>query len=398
MKKIIAVLVVLLLALSVFAACKETETYADYTVKIVDGLGNPMSDVIVEFTGPTGVTSSRVTGLDGVAVLKNSLVGDYSVVLQKGFSTAVITQSRYTLSAEVKTLNLILRDEEKSVDIYGAVEDNSYACKIGTGTYTIPSNEGKTNYYLFNALTKGVYEFTVESENAGTTVAYFGGPMFVQATHVGDGEYNGKTFQIIVQDSLTPYVIGVTVFGEASATLNVERVSDAPFDPEYLAWTDVNMKADISENLLPDGTTLVDFDITDSTLSVVERDGFYYTADGKPVYIRITKSNNKYLPDASLKFLAGYDDKNFGINIGGYVYDEDGNFVDKLSYNVMIKSYMEYCDSTYGVVPLTKELAEGIKLHGESTGWWNPQSGNYLFSEYNVVEENAWLFLCMIEK
>ena len=62
----------------------------------------------------------------------------------------------------------------------------------------------------------------------------------------------------------------------------------------------------------------------------------------------------------------------------------------------MIKDYMEYCDSTYGVVPLTAELAECIKLHGKQNGWWTKGSMNYLFGNQDIVQENAWLFLCMI--
>jgi hypothetical protein len=55
-------------------------------------------------------------------------------------------------------------------------------------------------------------------------------------------------------------------------------------------------------------------------------------------------------------------------------------------------------DKKYGVVPLTEELAECMMLHGTSTGWWNPSAGNYLFEGDDVVLENAWLFLCMIEE
>ena len=68
------------------------------------------------------------------------------------------------------------------------------------------------------------------------------------------------------------------------------------------------------------------------------------------------------------------------MNIGGYIYDENGDFVDKLNYNLMIEEYMKYCDSKYGVIPLTEELAECMKLHGTSTGWWNSSAGNYLFN------------------
>ena len=219
--------------------------------------------------------------------------------------------------------------------------------------------------------------------------------MFVQRDHVGDGAYDGKSFELVIQDTSTPYVIGVSSFEASDVSFKIERVADAPFDPEYAPWDSVYKQADIDACVIPEGTTLRDFDITDSTLSVVEKDGFYYTSDGKPVYIKIKGTSETYLPGASLAYLAGYVDNNIGGNIGGYVYDENGEFVAKLSYNLMIEAYMEYCDSTYGVVPLTTELAECIKLHGQQSGWWTEGTVNYLFGGYDIVAENAWLFLCM---
>ena len=397
MKKIIAILVLLSLAVLSFSACKLIPTYGDYSVTLVDGLGNPMPNVIVKFTDPDGETQTTVTSKTGVASLKNILDCNYTVKLEKGFSTAIITDAEYSLSEENRTLTLVLRDEEKSIDIFGDVPEGSYACSVGEGSYTINSVSDLTSYYVFSARKSGIYSFSVTSDN-DVTIGYYGGPMFVQSSHLVDGEYDGKSFEIIVQDIMTPYIIGITAPKGATFSFGVERIDDAPFNPEHLGWTNVDMEADIEGWSIPSGTVLRDFDITDSTLSVEERDGFYYTADGKQVYIKIKSTSEAYLQGASLAYLAGWVDQQVGINVGGYIYDEDGNFLDKLSYNNMIKDYMKYCDSTYGVVPLTAELAECIQLHGNYTGWWNSESGNYLFNGHDIVETNAWLFLCMIEE
>ena len=98
------------------------------------------------------------------------------------------------------------------------------------------------------------------------------------------------------------------------------------------------------------------------------------------------------IPFYFIAFIAGFVDENHGQNFGGFVYDDEGNFVGKYSYNSMIESYLQYCD--HGVYPLTEELAEAVKLHGQNAGWWNPTSGNYLFSNVLAVLENAWLFAC----
>ena len=155
--------------------------------------------------------------------------------------------------------------------------------------------------------------------------------------------------------------------------------------------------SDVGKCDIPDETVLINFDVADKNVTVVERDGLYYTADGKPIYIRITTGNQAYLGGASLALIAGFVDDKIGMNIGGYIYDENGNFVEKRNYNSMIQSYMELCDGGYGVVPLTTELAECIKLHGENNHWWDTTSPNFIFGSSDIVIENAWLFLCMIE-
>ncbi len=383
--------------------------YADYTVKVIDGVGSPMANVIVKFTGADGETKTRVTDKDGIAFLKNTLVGYYHVELEKGFSDAIITSADFTLTEEVNSLQIIVRDETKSVDVFGEVPDGAYGSYVGEGSYTIPCSKDKTTYYIFNANISGVYKVTLTSSDEEMTVAYLGIPMFVLSTHRAEGAYDGRSFELVIQDSLTPYVLGITASEDADAVLKIERTGEAPVDPQFAPWTDLEAKGATFEKCDTTGKTLVDVDIADSEFdAMLGDDGFYYTADGKPIYIRITTASPhgrvdesfEFIPvlNGSLALLAGHIDANVGINIGGYVYDEEGNFLNKYRYNNVIKSYMELADSTYGVVPLTEELAECVKLHGENNGWWNPDSYGYIFDGVEVDLDNAWLFLCMIEE
>lgn len=405
---IIAVFLVVFAAMTVLVSCKEEPVYKDYKVTVVDGAGVPMSNVIVKFTGEDGEAKSRVTGKDGVAELKNVLAGNYVVNLERGLSSAIIEVGEFNLTKDVTELYISVRDENNSMEIYGEVPDNSYATSIGVGSYDIRCSAGQSSYFILSARSSGIYRISLTSNDDGITVGYYGVPLFVQSTHRGEGEYDGKTFDIVIQDHSTPYVLGINATANATAHLTIERIGDAPFDPVFAEWTTVEATANLSKCNTA-GKTLVDIDISDSTLSVsLGDDGYYYTSDGKLVYIRITSITGHGKMDESLNFvpalngslalLAGYVDDKVGINIGGYVYDGDGNFVEKRLYNSMIKTYMEYVDGTYGVVPLTEELAECIKLHGQSNGWWNPESSGYLFDGLLINEENAWLFLCMVEK
>lgn len=383
--------------------------YQDYTITVVDGVGNPMSNIIVKITTPDGETKTRVTEKDGVASLKNVIAGEYKIVIEAGFSDAIILTSEYTLTEDVNTLYVAVRDGKKSIDIYGNVAEGAYASSIDTGSYDITCAAGQSSYYLFYARTPGVYSVSLASNDTDMTVGYYGMPMFVTNTHCADGDYDGRSFEIIVQDITTPYVFGINATKNATAHLTIERTGDAPFNPTMAEWTEVKAPEDIPK-CDTTGKTLVDLDIADSTLTVsLGDDGYYYTGDGKLVYIRITSvTGHSYVNEdqqlqpvlgGSLALLAGHVDQNVGINIGGYVYDENGNFVNKYRYNEMIKAYMEKVDAKYGVVPLSEDLARCIKQHGGSNDWFNPNNpGAYLFSEIDVYTENAWLFLCMVEQ
>jgi hypothetical protein len=246
---------------------------------------------------------------------------------------------------------------------------------------------------VFNATTSGVYRFTLNSEDADAIIGYYGIPLFVQSSHCDEGAYDGKTFELTIQDPETPYVIGIKTTKRAETSFTIERVGDAPFDPYHAPWTVVPATGELTKCNLPETVVLNDLDVTDKNLSItLSEDGYYYTADGKLVYLRINSVSNARYLDVSIAYIAGFIDSNFGQNFGGYVYDDNGDFVGKYSYNEMIGSYYEVCDSM-GVYPLTEELAEAIKCHGNSAGWWNPNAANYLFGSVEEVTENAWMFL-----
>lgn len=401
MKRIICILALVLTfscLILAFAGCnndkKKEVVYKDYTVTVVDGLNNPVPDVIVKFTYPDGTTKSRVTLDDGIASLKNVPEGEYKVNIEKGLSTAVITTWEYTLNEVKSSLNVIVRDEEKTFEVYGEIPEDTYAYSINASDYEVWCEGGKMSYVVFYAQTPGTYKVSLGADDKNITVGYYGIPMFVQTSHRLDGEYDGRSFELVIHDVQAPYVIGISSSEQALAHLSVERIGDTPFDPQYAPWTNVEAEMELTECDLPDDVVIEDFDVAADNLSVTLRDdGYYYTDDGKLVYIRIgSPCYAKYL-DVSIAYIAGFVDHNFGQNFGGYVYDENGEFVGKYSFNNMIESYYEMCDST-GLYPLTEELARAIQVHGNSAGWWKPGAANYLFEGVDINPETAWLFLC----
>ena len=379
---------------------------ADYTFTVIDEIGNPVSNVMIKFTDGSGETKTRITDKDGNVKFTECKVGkENTVKVLKGMSEVTILTEEYKLDKKTTSLRIIVRDDTNTNDIYGEIPDNSYSYGISTGSYNIPANENIV-YLTFMASISGTYNISIVTTDEASTVAYVGMPMYVQTNHRGDGEYDGKSFNLVIQDVNTPYVFAVKANNGIDAKLTVERTGDAPFDPNYAPWDEVKAPANVTK-CDTTGITLNDFDLADTTISLtLGNDGFYYTSTGKRVYVRIDSDikygnivDGKFVPAVgSLAFLAGYVDQNVGMNVGGYIYDENGNFVSKKSYNDMIGTYMEYVDDTYGVVQLTKDLAECIQLHGESNGWWTTDSVNsMIFDGISVQPQNAWLIYCMVE-
>lgn len=379
--------------------------YSDYNITVIDEIGNPISNVMVTITDSKGETKTRITDSEGKICFPEVLVGVNTVTVEKGLSEITVLKSTYTLDKKTKVLRVLVRDDKKAINIYGNIENDAVAYNVSAGSYNLPTTAGNTSYIVFNAYQTGVYKVSFISNDPDMTVGYYGMPMYVQTNHCGELDYDGKSFELIIQDTNTPYVIGVNCVNTADAVLTIERTADAPFDPQHAPWTQVEAKENFVQCVIPSDKQLTDIDITDPSVSVVlKEDGYYYTTTGHLVYLRIgSTSNAKYL-DVSIAYIAGLVDKSFGQNFGGYVYDEDGEFVGKYSFNDMLKSYFGYidndgkkhpgyCDSN-GVYPLTAELAEAIIVHGNSVGWWNPDSGNYLFDGVPVAKDNLWLFLC----
>ncbi len=409
--KFTAIIISLLLVVFAATACDESEekeneeteetgsgpVYADHTVQIVDTIGNPISDVIVKFVAEDGASKTKLTDENGVALYVNGLVGNFTIEIDQGDSDIVIDNKSYEFAEGKSSLVIVVRNDKNTMDIFGdTIPENGFAGVVSVGEYNIPEGKSGLDYYVFSARTSGVYKVSVISSNTKTTVGYYGNPMIVRDIDIYAGKNDGKGYELVVQEGGAPYVIGVNRADDKNFTLKIERIGDAPFDPAFAPWTQIESVEKLEMFELPFGTELVDLDITDNNLSInLREDGRYYTADGRMVYIHIT-SCSKYW-DIELARLVGKMDSTTGINIGGYVYDDNGDFVDKYSYNNMICSYIDYCDGATGVYPLTEELVGAIKHHGDSTGWWNKNSSNYLFWEFDgVIEENAWMFMCCV--
>ena len=127
-----------------------------------------------------------------------------------------------------------------------------------------------------------------------------------------------------------------------------------------------------------------------------EKDGYYHlnSADGPLLYVSLG-SNARYVSMYVMLGLTGVG----GTSFTQTFYDAEGKAVRREDYTTCMQAYATYADSTYGVYPLTEDLAYMLRQGGDYKGWWKQDSGNYLFTDVeNLNTENAWMFaVCWFE-
>ena len=382
-----------------------------YTVTVADVLGNPYNDsIVVVFKQNGEQVAMQPVDANGVAT-KELEPGDYDVELMfTNGATYHYDMSNMTVSAAAPTLQVEMANvvgTEAAMLYVGGAEHN--APYLNSGCTFVQVSAGERNYFVFTPLQSGTYEFTVH--NAQATIGLYGTPFFVYSESTGEvtGEHS---FTTTISDSMigdgtagtTQLVIGVDAGADTEGcTISISRIAEYVPTPQEMPWTVYEPTHTPTDYTLPEGLVIQEFDLTAAyDLVFNEADGFYHlgSADGPVVLVRL------YAP---LTYGGSLGDILANINVGVYFYDEDGSFLYKELYNDCLLSYLgtlnkgmgsyNYIggkiDATYGVYPLNKDLEYIIKTFGESMGWWEKGSSNYLFDTvYGLNVESAWLFMC----
>ena len=142
---------------------------------------------------------------------------------------------------------------------------------------------------------------------------------------------------------------------------------------------------------------LGEFDITKSSdaYNVVfnEADGYYHldSADGPLVLVRLAEDCDYIACFATMLDRSG---------VSRYFFDENDEFVKKVSYSECLLEYIDCVDEDEGVYPLTEDLKFIIQSRGEYVGWWDSESSGYIFKDANgniipdINSDLAWLMMC----
>ncbi len=404
-KRLVSLLLIAILAISLFTltACGSGEK--DYIVNVKDALGNPYtSGIVVKFMQGGKQVAMQPCNEQGTAV-KSLESGKYSVAL-----SFADDETEYYYDTDIK---LTSRKNEVDVILAYKITGEPVTLSVGSGEFAaynvdagctyVELKENSRNYFLFVPKKEGHYEFSIP-EGKNVSIGYYGAPHFVQencAAEVKDNKFSidVKSSMIGTSDSgTTTIVIGIDADKKAkNCILGIERTGEAKKTIEDEPWTIYQKTVELQDYTLPANAEIKEFDLTASSdkyeLVFNDADKFYHLNDknGPIVLVRLAEDN---------EYIACFKTMLDRSAVNRYFFDDDNNLIKKESYSECLLEYIEYVDEEEGVYPLTEDLKYIIQQRGEYVGWWDPDGNGYMFKDdsgnnlTDINNEIAWLFMC----
>lgn len=402
MKKLIIVAALMCSAMLLVACGGGAET--EYKVTVKDALGNTYGkETIVEFYDGNEKVGMQICDENGVAT-KTLAKGKYTIKVTSTEKEVAYAHEEAQVTGNKTEIEVIISNkvsEEPEVLFVDGEETDAYY--VNAGCTNVELVKGERRYFLFVPTQAGTYEFSVDSDSK-TEIGCYGAPHFVQSTsteEVVDGKFTSSVSESMIgtgNTGTTVLVIGIDSDADTNAVLCINRIGDAEKTLADEEWTIYKKTVELSQYTLPAGKSLVDFDITSTTdykLVLNENDGFYHlnSANGPLVVVYLTE-------DPTVPYLPCFKNVLDRSGVSKYVFDENGEFVEKVSYSECLLEYIEYADEATGVYPLTEDLKTIIIERGKYVGWWDSESPSFIFNDAGgnpiagLNTENAWLFMC----
>ena len=403
MKKLI-IAAALMCSAMFLVACGGGET--EYSVKVTDAIGGTYGkDTIVVFCEGDNEVAKQICDENGVAK-KKLPAGEYTIKVTSTDKEVSYFYKETKVTASQKEAEVFVSNEiTAEPEILYVIDEEYDAYRVNAGCTNVKLAAGERNYFLFAPTEPGVYEFSVVSD-AKTEIGYYGAPHYVWETHAAEEEVVDGKFSMNITEGMigtdgagtTVLVLGIDSDVEANGSLCINRTGDPKKTIEDIPWTIYEKTVDLVEYTLPAGKTLTDFDIFAATkynLVLNKEDGFYHLndANGPLVVVYLTE-------DPTVPYLPCFQKVLERSGISKYIFDENENCIEKISYSECLLEYIEYADENSGVYPLTEDLKLIIQERGNYVGWWDSESPGYIFKDTagnpikGINAENAWLFMC----
>lgn len=401
MKKLIIVAALMCSAMFL-VACGGGEV--EYKVTVKDALGNTYGkDTMVEFYNGDEKVGVQICDENGVATKKLEK-GTYTIKVTSTDKDVVYSYEDTQVTGSKTEIEVLISNslgETPEVLFVGGNEVDAFY--VNAGCTNVELAEGKRSYFLFAPRQAGFYEFFVEADSK-TEIGYYGAPHFVQensAAEVKDGKFTMNITEGMIgtgNTGTTVIVIGVDSDAKTNGVLCINRKGDPQKTVADLEWTIYEKTVELSEYTLPAGKKLVNFDVFSSTkynLVLNKQDGFYHlnSEDGPLVVVFLAE-------DPTEAYVPCFKNILDRSGVSKYVFDENGECTEKISYSECLLEYIEFADEETGVYPLTEDLKTIIQERGNYVGWWDSSNPGFVFNDAagnpipGLNVENAWLFMC----
>lgn len=386
--------------------CGEAESYG---IWIVDGLGHPVSNVIVKILKNGELI--KMHSYKGEHLALDLERDTYQIELdlsQTGvdytYDTTLCTLTPENPSTTIRLFKTT--SDPTSVFVGYPISSDYNAYEIVAGSYEIPLTPNDYTFFIFRPTSAAVYSITYECES-NLQISYHGSSFFVQGSDLSGSSDDISTYENGLAVSVYASNIGegfdmVFAVWSGSATsciLNIENAGDPGTRLEDEPWVPYLEDEDkVKEQLAAkkDGTYTA-IDVTDLSVAAVYNsdDGYYHlgSENGPVIFIDLTTDS---------RFISSIQTICANQRMGTYIYDESGAVAEKRSYNELFIQYGMPGDTSKVPepirVPLTAKLAEAIQKFGNKNGWWsdNPDinifHASLLGAPYN--QEFAWLLYC----
>ena len=368
-----------------------SEEKTAYSVKVVDYDGSTHSGITVQFLKDGNPVAVQTT--DGSGIASAELVsGNYTVALAA--SGLYYEEENVNLSADKHSLTLYVTDTcAKGLinEWFGPTYD-----KIGLGaTYATTRQTNVVSYFPFTPEEEGTYKITVTDSKA--KLSYWGGinyPIEQEAE-----EQTATSFQLNVKESNLGGTYAIGVQGASDYILVIERVGGAELDESDIPWEVYEGNPPSSKYNKNVGQKLTYVDLTGETSNfkpVLGSDGYYHlnSANGKILYVNLGP-NAQYVPMYNMLGVSGVG----GTKFGKTFRNSDGSVLKKEDYTSCMIAYVncrnpQTGSAAFEVYPLTKDLMYMLKNGGESMGWWDENSEQFLFADLGSKfnPELGWMF------